>query len=66
MTKLKADFDKLKRKKFNNEESKQEAINKLKMKTVNLAPIDWKTRIMSDHILWAKAKADKVELIGVY
>ena len=66
LTKLKADFDKLKRKKFNNEESKQEAINKLKMKTVNLAPIDWKTRIMSDRILWAQAKADKVELLDDY
>ena len=66
MTTLKKDFEKLRKKKFSSEEMRQEATNRLKMKTVNLAPTDWRTRIMSDHVLWAQAKADKVELLEDY
>ena len=66
MTTVKKDFDKLRKKKFPSEEMRQEAINRLKMKTVNLAPTDWRTRIMSDHVLWARAKADKVNLLEDY
>ena len=66
MTTIKKDFDKMRKKKFLSEEIRQEAINRLKMKTINLAPTDWRRRIMSDRVLGARAKAAKADLLEDY